>query len=157
MGNPDSFKHFLELILELIIPPILMIFGYIYHPIELIEKYKYAMPNEIGLLMLSTGILIYLAYITCIKYREHISSKCLAILLLLNILSISFFIYTVHALQMAFISRNDPEFDYIFKSYMGYVIIYAFLVFLLSYSISYISKLISLFKNLLSQDKQEKI
>jgi hypothetical protein len=125
MGNSESSKHFLSSISEFISPTLLAIVQYLYHPIELIEKYKSAMPHDIELLMLSTGILIYSLYI---QYKRRTS-----IFLILIVPSIFLWLYTVHALQVAFSARNDPLFWPIFKDFLYYAGGYFVLVFLISY------------------------
>lgn len=139
MSDSGPYKHFLASFSEFIIATVLMIFGYLYKPLELIEKYKNAMPNEIGLLMLSTGIFAFLAPFMLIQLNKRrtnqktISDRGFAALFVLVILSISFCYQTFYALQTAFLLRKDPLFDYFFENYKIYAIGYFGLVFIISY------------------------
>jgi Kef-type K+ transport system membrane component KefB len=138
MGNSSSNEPFFESASEFIIASVVMILGYLFRPIELIEKYKYAMPNEVESLFLSTGIQIFLVY-TLIKlikngnYKDSSFNKSIVALFSVNILSIIFLYYTVYALQVEFLNRHDPLFNYFFINYLFYAFIYFGLILLISW------------------------
>jgi hypothetical protein len=140
MGDFGSAEHFLNFVKEFIIASILMLFGYLFGPLELINKYKYAMPNEIELLIFSTGILVFLAGFTLSVLNERrtnqgfISDRGIKALVVLNFFSFVFFIYTANALKTAFSNRHDPQFNYFFwNNYLFYAIAYFSLIFILSW------------------------
>jgi hypothetical protein len=135
VDESGTFKHFLSSVLDMAIGIILMMYGYFYSPIELIEKYKSAMPSEVGLLILSTGILLSLVTFTIkqiykhIRKQNNVSDRGFILLFLLIILSILFFDYARDILYLAFSVRHDPLFDYFFKKYCYYMSVYYILLF----------------------------
>lgn len=122
-----------------------MVLGYFFRPLELIEKYKYAMPNEIELLIFSTIMLIF--FVLSIgrilnrrgKNQESIPNKdFLGKFALLSILSLLFFLYMIFILQIAFSKRNDPLFNYFLENYFIYTAIYIILVIAIPYLINWL-------------------
>jgi hypothetical protein len=140
MGNFGSAENFLNFVKEFIIASILMLFGYLFGPLEFINKYKNAMPNEIELLIFSTGILVFLAGFTLSILNERridqesISDKGIGALIALCFFSFAFFIYATRALETEFSNRHDPQFNYFFwNNYLLYAIAYFSLIFVFSW------------------------
>jgi len=134
MGDAGTSEHFLSYNIEWVIGVLLTIYGYFYAPIGLVEKYKFAMPKEVGSLLLSTGILfIVLSIMAKIIYNQiynrknnqnNVSNNKFIIIFLIIILSLLLFEYTRKNLELAFCIRHDHLFSYFFENYLHYIAIY---------------------------------
>lgn len=133
MSESRNLEYIFSSLTDNAVSIVLSIYAYLYGSIELIEKYKYVLSNEIQLLTLSTIILFYIILFTLKQVwnqiinnenKKGLSSKGFSILIILFILSCLFFYYCYSSLSAAFNLRHDPLFDYFFGNYIRYMIIY---------------------------------
>jgi hypothetical protein len=122
-----DIQIFLDIGVKFLIVSILMILEYIIKPIELIDKYKSALPDEMQFLIFSTGMLIVsLALLVTniymqIKGRKFLSKEDVFIIIILNAISIILAVVSYKNLETKFIVRHDPFFDDFIQNYFIYV------------------------------------